>query len=197
MVSYIKNSNYSSLEKYIAVYNIVKKFKKYLENRYDKTESRYIKKFLNNDYMVCVEYVTLLKELLKMVGINSYDYHVSADISYDNGFKLEDKTVDLVVHARLIVSINDPKYNINGFYVSDPTWDNDLEIDYYNHALMSFDKTSKGKRLFALSDEDLIKNVKNMNEFNSKVNYLLDRLKRNNPNEKRAETNALEALVKF
>ena len=40
MVSDIKKSNYSSFEKYLAVYNIVKKYKEYKENPKDKMSSR-------------------------------------------------------------------------------------------------------------------------------------------------------------
>ena len=177
MIADIKNSNYSPFEKYIAAYNIVKKFKKYLENNNDKTESRYIRKFLNNDYMVCLGYANLLIELLNRLDMPSYSYSVATDISYDGGFTLEEKPIELADHARVIININDPKYNINGTYVVDPTWDNDLENDYYNHSLMSFDKTCDEKRLFRLSFEDLIMNVKDMDEFNNKANIFLNREK--------------------
>lgn len=177
MVADIKNQNFSLFEKYIAAYNIVKKFKKYLENNNDKTESRYIRKFLNNDYMVCVGYANLLRELLERLDIRSYSYGVSVDTSYDDGFTLEEKSIDLTGHARVIVNINDPKYNISGVYVVDPTWDNDLENDYYNHALMSFDKTCNEKRMSNLSFEDLIMNVKSMDEFNNKANIFIKHTK--------------------
>ena len=60
MVKDIKDSSYSPLEKYIAVYNIAKKFKAYLESPNDKDESRYVDKLLYNDYMVCVGYALSL-----------------------------------------------------------------------------------------------------------------------------------------
>lgn len=199
MIKDIKNSNYSMFEKYIAAYNIVKKFKKYLESSNDKDESRYVKKLLNNDYMVCVGYANLLEELLKRLDIKTYHYNVSTDISYDEGFTLEEKEIELAGHARVIVKIDDPKYDINGVYVADPTWDNDLKDDYYNHALMSFDKTGMEKRMFRLSSEDLIMNVKNMEEFSYKVNFLIEHEKSSvfnkNLDEKSKETNAIRSLV--
>lgn len=199
MVKDIKSKDYSPFEKYIAAYNIVKKFKSYLENKNDKSEARYIRKLLNNDYMVCVGYAKLLEELLKRIGISTYDYSVSTDLSYDKGFSVEEKPVKFGAHARVIVKIDDPKYGINGFYVADPTWDNNLEKDYYNHALMSFDKTSKERRMFRLSNEDLIMNVKNMEEFSLKVNFLIDHLKSSPFNkmldEKEKETSAIRSLV--
>lgn len=199
MIKDIKNSNYSMFEKYIAAYNIVKKFKKYLESSNDKDESRYVKKLLNNDYMVCVGYAKLLEELLERLDIKTYHYNVSTDISYDEGFTLEEKEIELAGHARVIVKIDDPKYDINGVYVADPTWDNDLKDDYYNHALMSFDKTGMEKRMFRLSSEDLIMNVKNMEEFSYKVNFLIEHEKSSvfnkNLDEKSKETNAIRSLV--
>lgn len=178
MVKDIKDSSYSPLEKYIAVYNIAKKFKEFLESPNDMDESRYVDKLLYNDYMVCVGYAKFLRELLNKVGIKSYEYDVDTDISYDRGFTLEEKPIDLSAHARLIVDIKDPKYNIDGFYVTDPTWDNYLERDYYSHALMSFDKTSQEIRYFKLTDEDLILNCKSKEEYIDKVNLLFDKLKR-------------------
>ena len=112
--------------------------------------------------------------MLDKVGIKSYKYSVDTDVSYDNGFTVEEKPIDLSGHARLIVDIKDPKYNVDGIYVTDPTWDNFLEADYYNHALMSFDKTSMEKRYFKLTNEDLLLNCKSKKEYIDKVNLLLN-----------------------
>lgn len=175
MVSDIKNSNYSPFEKYIGVYNIVKKFKKYKENKDNKTVSRNITSILNNEYMVCVGYAELLNILLAKVGINSYCYSVSVDVSYDEGFTKEEKEVDLSGHERIIFHINDPKYDINGFYQADPTWDNDLENDYYNHALISFEKNKLASRYFRLNSEDLILNSPTFKDFEQKINFIINR----------------------
>lgn len=177
MVADIKDSNFSPFEKYIAVYNIVKKFKKYLENEKDKEESRRISKFLNNEYMVCVGYAKLLIELLNRVGINAYDYSISIDTSYDKGFTLEETPVSMSGHARVIVDITDYKYGIAGYYVSDPTWDNNLTEDYYNHALMTFDKTTTGYRYVRLDSIDLILNSRDIEDYNKRINFLIDRKK--------------------
>ena len=181
MVEEISYGNYSPYEKYIACYNIVKRFKKYNENENNKSDARRVRKLLNNDYMVCAGYANFLELLLTRVGFSVYCYRVSTDISYDEGYSMKEIPVSLESHVRLIVNIEDPKYNIHGFYVSDPTWDNDLEEDYYNHALMSFDKTTKEDRYFKLESEDLIMNVRSMEEFSYKVNFLLNRERKNNP----------------
>lgn len=199
MVKDISYGDYSPYEKFIACYNIAKKFKQYKENNESKEDSRRIRKILNNDYMVCVGYSNLLKELLKRVGFNAYSYNVSTDVSYDDGFTLEEKQVQLVGHERLIVNIDDPKYNIKGFYVTDPTWDNDLEEDYYNHALMTFDKTGMEHRFFRLENEDLIMNVKNMEEFSCKINILLNQERRRddikNYSDKEKENSAYSNVI--
>ncbi len=177
MVMDIKDSNLSPFEKYISVYNIVKKFKQYLENEKDKDESRQISKFLNNEYMACVGYAKLLIELLNRVGINAYDYRISIDSSYDEDFTLEETPISMSGHARAIVDITDHKYGISGYYVSDPTWDNNLTKDYYNHALMTFDKTASGYRYIRLDDADLILNSSDIEDYNKRINFLIDRKK--------------------
>lgn len=179
IVEEIKNGNSSPLEKYIACYNIDKRFKEYKESN-NAEESRRLRLLLNNDYMVCVGYTKLLEILSNRVGFNIYQISVSIDTSYDNGFTMEKMPISLEGHARVIVNIEDPKYNIHGFYVSDPTWDNDLEEDYYNHVLMSFDKTTKEERYFKLEIEDLIMNVRSMEEFSCKINFLLNKERKSN-----------------
>ncbi len=179
IVEEIKNGNSSPLEKYIACYNIDKRFKEYKESN-NAEESRRLRLLLNNDYMVCVGYTNLLEILSNRVGFNIYQISVSIDTSYDNGFTMEKMPISLEGHARVIVNIEDPKYNIHGFYVSDPTWDNDLEEDYYNHVLMSFDKTTKEERYFKLEIEDLIMNVRSMEEFSCKINFLLNKERKSN-----------------
>lgn len=177
MVSDINNSNFSPFEKFIAVYNITKKFKEYLESEENTKDSRVLNKFLNNDYMVCAGYARLLITLLERININSMYYSVIVDDSYDKGFTLEEKPVTINRHARVIFSICDPKYNIDGFYVSDPTWDNCLENDYYNHTIISFDKTSLAHNYLYLNELDLILNCKNINEYSNNINMLIDRKK--------------------
>lgn len=178
MISDIKNSNYSPFEKYIAVYNIVKKFKEYKENKENDAESKYVSRILLNDYMVCAGYSLLLEELLYRVGINSYYHSVCVDTSYDEGFTMEEKLVEKEGHARLIVNINDPKYNIHGFYKADPTWDNDLEFDYYNYALIGSKKNEVERRYFYLENIDFLLNSETFEDFATNINLILDRFQK-------------------
>lgn len=177
MVLNIKNSKCSPFEKYIAVYNIVKNFKPYKEVEDDENHflSRDIRYILKNEYMVCVGYSKLFRELLDKVGIESAIYNTSVDTSYDDGFTLENKPLDLCKHARLIVNLTDKEYGINGFYISDPTWDNSINQDKYSNMIMPFDYMQKSKRLFNLEELDYIFDVHSINEYNYKIKILFDK----------------------
>lgn len=175
LVEGIKNANLSPLEKYFAIYNIVKNFKPYKNNKNDVDAPRRIRYILNNEYMVCVGYAELLTILLDKVGIDANTISVSIDISYDKGFTLEEKVVEYAGHRRVIVNIDDDKYNVHGIYISDPTWDNNLDENYLNHSLMTFDKMQVSKRMFWLSTCNVILDIHNFDEFNQQVNFLLKR----------------------
>ena len=180
LVKDIKNKNLSPLEKYIFVYNIVKNFKPYKENNEDKDQARNIRYILNNDFIVCVGYAKLLVTLLDKVGIDATELSVEVDISYDDGFTLEEKTALLAGHQRVIVSIDDPKYNIHGLYISDPTWDNDLSKNYLNNSLLTFDSMQVDKRMFEFNFYNPILDIHNFQEYNNQINLLLNReLKQN------------------
>ena len=113
----IKTSDLSPYERYIAVYNIVKSFKKYQFYKNNKDidsdyldQSRNIYLIMQNDYIVCVGYARLLETLLRRVGVNSVTWDVQTNNSRDG-------------HERNYVYIEDPKYGIDGYYMCDATWD--------------------------------------------------------------------------
>lgn len=177
MVNNIDNSSCTQFEKYIAVYNIVKNFKPYKEVENDENNdlSRNIRYILKNDYMVCVGYSKLFRELLDKVGIEAEIYNTSVDTSYDDGFSLEEKPLNLCRHARIIVNLIDEEYGIDGYYISDPTWDNDLKIDKYSNMIMPFDYMQKSKRLFKLEELDYLFDIHSLDEFNYKYKILFDK----------------------
>lgn len=121
MVSEIKNSTLSPYEKYIAAYNIVKSFKEYnyyLDNKdfdqliSDQSRNPYL--VLINEYIVCAGYVLLLQLLLNKLDIPSHYWMLNIS---------EKSESDSLSHARLYVNIVDDKYDINGYFMCDPTWD--------------------------------------------------------------------------
>lgn len=117
----------SPFERYIYAYNIVKNFKEYKEcDR--KLLSRELYYILENEYIVCVGFCELLSDLLSKLNISNIGISIVGKDKKDNSSWR---------HQRLYVNIKDDKYGINGFYVSDPTWDNDLEVDYYNHLVLT------------------------------------------------------------
>lgn len=174
----------SPFEKYLFAYNIVKKYKKYKENPENSRSSRDIYQLLDNDYMVCVGYSELLQDLLNKLGILNRDYSVEVDITFDNvptdtHVVTEDmlKSYDNGGHARRQVHLVDPKYGIDGIFIADPTWDNDMENDAYNYALMTPDEYNGIKRYNYLSwySADELLFVHSLEEFYDKANLLMNK----------------------
>ena len=67
------------------------------------------------------------------------------------------------------VEVDDEKYNIDGYYISDPTWDNDLTHDYYNHLAMTDNEQANTRRYMYLNDMDIF----NVNNRKEEKNFLL------------------------
>ena len=134
-VQNIKNSDMSPFEKYLAIYDIVKNFKKYNKRPDDRAlqESRNLYMILNNNYMVCAGYARLLETLLKRIGI-------------DATFLISPTNRDDMQHAIVALKIKDEKYNLDGVYLSDPTDDNPQitsirEVNHYHGVLFRLKDT--------------------------------------------------------
>lgn len=167
----------SPFEKYIYIFNVVKQFKYYKENENDKRLSRNLYDILNNEYIVCVGYSVLLRDLLKKVGINSIGISISVDTSYDDDNTMTSTTRS--GHARAYIYIIDPKYNIDGFYIADPTWNNFMHEDIYTHlALTNEEETYTRRYNFIGSNIDTSElfNVKSLKEFYSKIDFFTSRI---------------------
>ena len=175
LVSPVIEANLSPLEKYIAIYNIVKKFKKYKESPNNPNESRYLKYILNNEYIVCVGFSNLLAELLRRVGIPVSELSAGVDISYDENQNMNETPLNIIGHARNLVKIDDDKYNIHGIYMADATWDNSLKDDYYLNSLLTFDHKKEAFRLESLRTEDLLMDFHNKEELYTKISYYIKR----------------------
>lgn len=105
IVQEIKDSELSPLEKFIALYEIVHFFKPYKEEENaGLAASRGLYEYLNNDYMVCSGYANFLDNLCHRVGIPSE----IITVYYQYG-----------THSRNYIHLNDPIYNISGYYVTD------------------------------------------------------------------------------
>lgn len=172
--------NLSPFERYIYAYNVVKQYKQYKENEKNKSASRELYAILENEYMVCVGYSHMLEDLLNKSGIKSIYRSMGVDDSYDKKDEKEVVKINWNGHARRLVYINDPKYGIDGFYVADPTWDNDLKNDLYNHLLLTNEEETETKRYNFLSTSVYsssieLMNIQSIEEFYQKINFYLDR----------------------
>ena len=170
----------SPFEKYIYAYNVVKQYKQYKENEQDTSAARNLYAILENEYMVCVGYSHLLEDLLNKSGIKSIDRSVAIDISYDKENENEVISSKKGEHARRYIYINDPKYGIDGFYVTDPTWDNNLDKDLYNHLLLTGKEETNTRRYNFISPSIYssfteLMNIKSLEELYQKINFYLDR----------------------
>lgn len=144
----------SPLEKYVAAYILTTKFSPYKEednNMVDYHTSRSVYEFVDNQSdrrIVCVGYVHLLREFLYRMGLTDtirWDVHSETEAlrsksSGDN-------------HARMMIHLVDPKYGIDGVYMSDPTWDQRFDQFKHNHMLMTKDEAKTIDKDF--KDEDL------------------------------------------
>lgn len=191
--------NLSPFEKYLYTYNVVKKFKTYKENKEDLTSSRDLYQILDNEYMVCVGYSHLLGDLLDKLGIENYDESVRVDLGLEGipnddrplpDYIFDEKTGELKElqtegggHARRKVHLIDPKYEIDGYYFTDPTWDNDMEHDTYNFALMTEEEYIGIYRYnyYSIVSVNEFFFIHSLEEFYLKINMYLD--KNNNSSE--------------
>ena len=173
---------FSPFEKYIYAYNISKLFKDYKENEDDSTQSRSLYKILFNDYMVCVAFSDLFGDLLTKFGIENEEYSVCLDTSFDEVDPLDQNYVinhefSKEYHSRRLVHIVDLKYKIDGYYISDPTWDNDLNQDLYNYLALTHNEILDNYRYNHFNKADLsemfFSNTKE--ELYIKMNFFINR----------------------
>lgn len=172
----------SPLEKFIYAYNITKHFKEYKIDENNPRNCRDLYKVLNNEYMVCTGFVLLLSDLLNKLGINSK--FLNLDV-------YSEKSTD--GHIRNYVYLKDDKYDIDGFYLSDATYDNDLIQDNYNHMLFTDRKNESSLYLECLTEQILF-NSNSMFEFNRNYDICMKRLNKNNNDLLKYLLNTIEKL---
>lgn len=110
-VNEVKSLNFSPLEQIMYVYDKVRDRVYKKESTSESIfESRDITKVLFGDKIVCVGFAKIFDIILKKIGINTKIYDI---LSKDgNGG-----------HERNVVYINDKKYDVEGIYYFDTTWD--------------------------------------------------------------------------
>ncbi len=158
----------SPLELFTLIYQKVVNFREYTSYPNDyPLEFDALKNLFSSPYFVCRDYVKLLVCTLSYMGINSSMTRVDIE-----EWKKDELTI--LYHARALIRLVDPKYKIDGFYLSDPTFDQE---ENFSHALMTFRDTTIENELQRLSLLDLFFDVKSMDEFRVKMTKLLHKVK--------------------
>lgn len=143
----IKESDYSPLETLLSVY-LRTQSRKYTRERENENPSlsRSIYGVLNSDRIVCVGYCELFKAVINEIGnknIKIFDNHVTVQ---DEDDILGYLFGEFDKHRNLIIYLKDEKYNIEGFYYLDPTWDcsqtdsNTANLNYFLILLQDISK---------------------------------------------------------
>ena len=133
MVNPIIDTDLSILEKYLYVYNLTTHFKAYKEEDYREDDALSLFKIFepNNDLIVCGGFAKVLFELCKRIGIKNQLIKVNTYDVSDTEYKRSSP------HIRNISRIIDTKYNIDGIYINDSTWDNNLNEELYTTSLLT------------------------------------------------------------
>lgn len=174
IVEFINHYNLSPLEKVLLVYDIVK------ANEYKKEDkgenygvSRNLNEIIKNDKIVCVGFANLIDFLLKNLDIKSNTIIL--------GYKTSERQ-----HKRNYIYLKDDKYNIDGMFFLDSTWDSkkdDKYLDNYVFFLkpLNFFKLFRNDeyvvsptkfKFLENSKEEIISYINNLNEF-SKIELSL------------------------
>ena len=158
MVKDIKESNLSPYENYLGVYEIVTHFKEYLDNVRNTDEARELEYLLFNEFYVCYGFSELAVALLERVGIKAVNVEVDffkekEEVTLEDYAKLTKEQIKVkkgnrAYHSRILLRLQDSKYDIDGLFFADATWDNSLEHHYFNHSLMTPYETSLENKTF-------------------------------------------------
>ena len=108
----ITKRNYSPLE---ALYFVYFKYKERIykdeKKRNKKYKSRSLNQIMKNDNIVCVGYANYLCAIASILNLNVYPLSWTNHNNPNRG------------HRECIAFVNDPKYNIQGIFTIDTTWD--------------------------------------------------------------------------
>ena len=155
MAEDIKSRHFSPLEQLVAVYDIAKAFKPYKEG-IDAADSRALYEYLGNNYIVCAGYADLIANLGHRLNAPYSKIYLDVVGNENSG------------HARNYANIVDKKYEVNGYYVMDATWEqngkagrNRLPEAYrstYNEFLLT---TEEGRNNADLGEKIRVENYDN------------------------------------
>lgn len=159
----IKKLNLSPMETIMYVYDLVRN-RVYTHELEDEsaTKSRDLKEVMFGDKIVCLGYANYFSALLYYLGIYS---DIVLLYEKENG-------INVSGHARNLVYVKDSKYDIDGVYYFDPTWDskkkenNNTYLYRYNYfaktrSFMDNDKNHKfDDQKFPLYSKDMYNEIR-------------------------------------
>lgn len=150
----VKEKKLSNFETVIYVYDIVKSFNYTNGSNYN-MDGRQLHKIFNTGSIVCSGFSRIITEVLNELGIRASIYKLITNNS---------------LHARSLVHIQDNKYNINGIYSMEPTWESMINNNSsYSMFLTPINKLKESfPRDRFRSDIDVLCGTKKINEINLK-----------------------------
>lgn len=129
-VSEVKSLNLSPIEQLMYVYDWVRDRVYKMEDKTDeKAVSRDLSSALLSGKIVCLGYSNIFNIVAKKLGFN-------AEVFY-----LENKMNEKHGHSRNIVYVKDDKYDIDGVYLFDTTWDSKKDGNSFLNKYLYFVKT--------------------------------------------------------
>ena len=141
-IGYVKSLDLSQMETIMYIYDYVRKRIYTFEDKEDEiNESRDLTNVLFGDKIVCMGYTNLFNSMLEYLGI-------SAEPVFYDGLEIDNNKND--GHVRTMINVNDSKYDIQGLFLFDPTWDS---------------KRSKNNNDYLSSYKFFAKNVKYMEKY--------------------------------
>lgn len=151
--SIVKNNNLSPAEALAYIHLRVSKVAHYQssENRTWSSNDQYlVGAFMKKPEFVCAGFASLEKQIIDELNMPE----LKCDI-LNIDLRKKDGSTDFESHARLIINITDKKYDINGHFYSDPTWDNVSKdkTPVYSHMFMPNDCHEYGQSKYEY-DED-------------------------------------------
>lgn len=155
--------NFSPMESVLYFYDKVRA-RKYTEESIDEEDfvSRDLTSALLGDKIVCAGYSNILKNLMEKRGIKVDNMYIEKKDKSD-------------AHLRVISYIDDKKYNIEGVYCFDPTWDSFTTDCRYLYSYKCFAKTINQMKNLDDSFEEKFYNAFDIDKCNEFLDDLEER----------------------
>ena len=165
IVNEIKQYNFSPIEQIMYLYDKVRERKYVKEGKNDSyTESRDLTKVLTGDKIVCVGYANIIDAVIRMLNFSTFMNYI----------KHKNKDVGHVLNA---IYVKDEKYDINGIFYFDVTWDS--KKDNTNNYLYSYKYFAKNKSTIEGYQKNLYDNIDLSGYSSDMVDIIIEKINKN------------------